>query len=155
MRMIALRNCFSGNHSGIVFTAVAGENKQNDLLMVPRDLVYIIRSGYRADKRTLQELDTVSMTQSESSRLVLDNSGTLLRDLTGGEVRVTVPAATVRQAIANLEQVYPGIEARLCDGGRLRPSISVVVDGQVSSQRLRHKLGETSEVHFLPAISGG
>ena len=79
----------------------------------------------------------------------------LLRNLTGGEARVTVPDATVRQAIANLEQVYPGIEARLCDDGRLRPNISVVVDGQVSSQRLRHKLRETSEVHFLPTISGG
>jgi molybdopterin converting factor small subunit len=79
----------------------------------------------------------------------------LLRDLTGGETRVTVPAGTVRQLIANLERIYPGIETRLCDEGRLRPSISVVVDGQVSSQRLRHKLTETSEVHFLPAISGG
>jgi molybdopterin converting factor small subunit len=29
------------------------------------------------------------------------------------------------------------------------------VDGRVSSQRLRHELTETSEVHFLPAISGG
>jgi hypothetical protein len=70
------------SHSGIVFTAVAGENKQNDLLMVPRDLAYIIRSGYQPDNRTLQELDTVSMTQSEPRRLVLDNSGNLLRDLT-------------------------------------------------------------------------
>ena len=79
----------------------------------------------------------------------------LLRDLTGGEARVTVPAGTVRQLIANLERIYPGIEARLCDEGRLRPNISVVVDGQVSSQRLRHKLTETNEVHFLPAISSG
>ena len=79
----------------------------------------------------------------------------LLRDLTGGEARVTVPAETVRQLVANLEQIYPGIEARLCNEGRLRPNISVVVDGQVSSQRLRHKLTEASEVHFLPAIGGG
>jgi len=57
--------------------------------------------------------------------------------------------------IAQLEKAYPGIEARLCEGGRLRSNISVVVDSQVSSQRLRHELTETSEVHFLPAISGG
>jgi len=61
----------------------------------------------------------------------------------------------VRQVIAQLEKAYPGIEARLCEGGRLRSNISVVVDSQVSSQRLRHELTETSEVHFLPAISGG
>jgi molybdopterin synthase sulfur carrier subunit len=79
----------------------------------------------------------------------------LLRDLTGGEAQVTVPGETVRQLIENLEYAYPGIEERLCDEDRLRPNIAVVVDGEVSRQRLRHKLAETSEVHFLPAISGG
>ena len=79
----------------------------------------------------------------------------LLRDLTGGEARVTVPGETVRQVIANLEARYPGIEARLCEEDRLRPNISVVVDGRVSNQRLRHKLDQGSEVHFLPAIGGG
>jgi molybdopterin synthase sulfur carrier subunit len=79
----------------------------------------------------------------------------LLRDLTGGEAQVVVPGETVRQLIANLENAYPGIEERLCDEDRLRPNIAVVVDGQVSRQRMRHKLAETSEVHFLPAISGG
>jgi molybdopterin converting factor small subunit len=29
------------------------------------------------------------------------------------------------------------------------------VDGRVSTQRMRHPLTENSEVHFLPAISGG
>lgn len=79
----------------------------------------------------------------------------LLRDLTGGEARVTVPGKTVRQVIANLEQAYPGIATRLLEEGRMRQNVSVVVDGQVSNQRLRHKLAETSEVHFLPAIAGG
>jgi len=79
----------------------------------------------------------------------------LMRDLTGGAAQVTVPGETVRQLIANLEQAYPGIEARLCEDGRLRPNISVVVDGRVSNQRLRHPLNESSEVHFLPAIGGG
>jgi molybdopterin synthase sulfur carrier subunit len=79
----------------------------------------------------------------------------LLRDLTGGQAQVEAPGKTVRQLIANLEQTYPGFEARLCMEDQLRPSISVVVDGQVSSQRLRHRLAESSEVHFLPAISGG
>jgi len=79
----------------------------------------------------------------------------LLRDLTDGQAQVTVPGETVRQVIAQLEKAYPGIEARLCEEGRLRSNISVVVDGRVSSQRQRHKLTETSEVHFLPAISGG
>jgi molybdopterin synthase sulfur carrier subunit len=79
----------------------------------------------------------------------------LLRELTGGQESVTVPGETVRQVIENLERAYPGIEARLCEDGRLRPNLSVAVDGLMSRQGLRQRLAETSEVHFLPAISGG
>ena len=79
----------------------------------------------------------------------------LLRDLTGGQESVQVAGATVREVIESLETRYPGVKARLYDGDRLRPGIAVVVDGAVSSQRLRHKLTENSEVHFLPALSGG
>lgn len=79
----------------------------------------------------------------------------LLRALTGGQTRVDVPGETVRQVIANLDARYPGIEARLCDGERLRPGLSVAVDGSLSAQGLRQPLDATSEVHFIPAISGG
>ena len=78
----------------------------------------------------------------------------LLRELTGGRERVSVQGETVRQVVDALEQRYPGIKARLCEEDSLRPNIAVVVDGVVSRQRLRHKLTETSEVHFVPAISG-
>ncbi len=79
----------------------------------------------------------------------------LLRDLTGGHETLVVPGATVRQLIENLEVAYPGISDRLCQDGRLRPGLAVVVDGEVSRQGLRRPLAETSEVHFLPALSGG
>lgn len=79
----------------------------------------------------------------------------LLQDLTGGQESVCVPGETVRQAIEALEAQFPGISARLYEGDRLRPNIAVVVDGQVSHLKLRHKLEERSEVHFLPAMSGG
>lgn len=84
----------------------------------------------------------------------------LYRDLTGGAKTVTVPGDTVREVIANLDARYPGIQARLFSGGeeRLRPGITVVVDGETVRDRsrvLRRPLTETSEVHFLPAISGG
>ena len=48
------------------------------------------------------------------------------------------------------------MQSRLCENDdQLRPTISVIVDGSISQQRLRHKLQENSEIHFLPAISGG
>jgi molybdopterin synthase sulfur carrier subunit len=80
----------------------------------------------------------------------------LLREVTGGQEQVRVPGSTVREVIQHLEERFPGIKARLCDEeDRLRPGIAVTIDGQISRLRLRQPLAETSEVHFLPAISGG
>lgn len=79
----------------------------------------------------------------------------LLLPLSGGRQKVNVPGKTIRQVIENLELQYPGIRERLLDGDRLRPSISVVVDGVISQDKLRHKLEDDSQVHFMPAISGG
>ncbi len=78
-----------------------------------------------------------------------------LRDLTGGHEQVIVPGSTVREALASLEERCPGVQDRLLEDGRLRPGIAVAVDGVVTRQWLRHPLKETSEVHFLPALSGG
>ena len=79
----------------------------------------------------------------------------LLRDLTGGRETVTVAAANVRQVIDALERSYPGIKDRLCDADGLRPGIAVAVDAQVSRRGLSEPVGAQSEVHFLPAVSGG
>jgi molybdopterin converting factor small subunit len=79
----------------------------------------------------------------------------LLRDLTGGNDRVIVPGATVGEVIASLDREYPGIKARLCEGESLRSGIALVVGSGVSRQGLRHPLTDGSEVHFLPAVSGG
>ena len=79
----------------------------------------------------------------------------LLRELTAGKNLLTVEGHTVREVVDNLDARYPGIKERLCDGERLRPTISVVVDGETSARKLRHSLDEASEVHFVVAISGG
>jgi sulfur-carrier protein len=78
-----------------------------------------------------------------------------LRELTAGQSSVTIPGETVQQVVDGLDARYPGIAARLVEDGRIRPGMSVVVDSIVSRQGLRHRLTETSEVHFLPAMSGG
>lgn len=79
----------------------------------------------------------------------------LLRELTDGQEIVEIPGATVRQIVAALDHRYPGIKERLCEGEGLRPGLSVAVDGRVSSMGLIQKVGEMSEVHFIPAIGGG
>src|SRR4030065_2304182 len=79
----------------------------------------------------------------------------VMRALTGGEEVIQIPGQTVRQVIENLEVRFPGIQNRLCDEDGLRHNILLVIDGELSHRRLRQALSEDSEVHFLPAISGG
>lgn len=78
-----------------------------------------------------------------------------LRELTVGKASVVVSASSVREAIESLEAEFPGIKERLCERDKIRPNISVFVDGQISHLKLREKLSEESEVHFVIAISGG
>jgi len=80
---------------------------------------------------------------------------TPLRDITGGKTSVTVAASSVREAIQSLEAEFPGVKDRLCEGEKVRPNISVLVDGHVSHLKMRERLREDSEVHFVIAISGG
>ena len=79
----------------------------------------------------------------------------LMRKLTAGQETVVVPGATVREISKNLEAEHPGIKERLVDGFKIKASISVAVDGEVTPLGLLQKVGEDSEVHFLPAIGGG
>lgn len=79
----------------------------------------------------------------------------LLRDLTGGRDTITVAGTSVRQVIDNLEGLHPGIRDRLCQADGLRPGLAVIVDGQVARLGLLERIKPDSEVHFLPAISGG
>jgi len=61
----------------------------------------------------------------------------------------------VRQVIDNLEQAWPGIRERLLDQGKLRPNISIAVDGEVTPMGLLEPVTPSSEVHFIAAIKGG
>lgn len=79
----------------------------------------------------------------------------LHRDLTGGAEVVTLTGDSVGALIDQLEQRYPGIRARLCVDGRIRPGISVAVNGAISSRGVRQRLPEASDIHFIPAIGGG
>jgi molybdopterin synthase sulfur carrier subunit len=80
---------------------------------------------------------------------------TPLRELTQGKASVAATGSTVREVIDNLESQFPGIKDRLCEDDRVRPNISVFVDGTISHLKMRERLGENSEVHFVIAISGG
>ena len=79
----------------------------------------------------------------------------LMQNLTNGEDRVTLDGTTLREVIANLEESYPGFKARVCDGDRIRPNISVYINGIISREGMRQSVNAETEIHFLPALSGG
>ena len=82
----------------------------------------------------------------------------LWRDkLTGGQETVEVLGSTVREIVVELETQFPGIQKRLVDDeeDRIRRTIAVAVDGEMSREGMRKMVGVASEVHFLPAMSGG
>ena len=79
----------------------------------------------------------------------------LMQKLTGGQQQVAVAGSSVREIINNLDEMYPGMKERLVDKFRLKPNITVAVDGEVTPIGMLEKVGEDSEVHFLPAIGGG
>ncbi len=66
-----------------------------------------------------------------------------------------VGGATVREVVENLVERYPGLRERLLADGQLPGNISVAIDGEVSTLGLLDQLEPDSEVHFVPAISGG
>ena len=79
----------------------------------------------------------------------------LMQKLTDGANQVVVEGKTLREAVDNLEAAYPGFKDRLCDGDRIRPSISVYIDGVMTREGLHQPIGETANIHFVPAVSGG
>ena len=80
-----------------------------------------------------------------------------MQALTGGKEQVQVAGSTVRQVMNNLDKEFPGIKELLYDAEEddLMAGIAVIVDGEVSQLGLLERVGENSEVHFLPAIGGG
>ena len=78
-----------------------------------------------------------------------------MQNLSNGEQRVVVEGKNVRQIIESLDQNYPGFKDRLVEDGRVKPNISVAIDGEITPLGMIEKVSEESEVHFLPAISGG
>lgn len=79
----------------------------------------------------------------------------MLRPLAGGNRVLEIPGSTVGEIVAGLKHRYPELGDRLTEHGRLRGSLSVAIDGEVSTLGLLDAVGPDSEVHFVPAIAGG
>jgi sulfur-carrier protein len=71
--------------------------------------------------------------------------------------QLDLDATTVVEAIDRLDERWPGLRDRLCDGGRgevmLRPHINVFVDRERAA--LDSPLEDSSRLDVIAAISGG
>ena len=79
----------------------------------------------------------------------------LMQKLSNGEQKLIIEGANLRQVIDNLDLQYTGFKDRLVEDGKIKPNISVAVDGEITPLGMIQKVNTNSEIHFLPAISGG
>ena len=79
----------------------------------------------------------------------------LLRKFTDGLERVEVPGGSIRELVRHLGERFPGIDKQLLEDGDIRPSIAVSIDGEIATGGVLDRVGENSEVHFIPALGGG
>ena len=80
---------------------------------------------------------------------------TMLQSVTGGVKQVELEARNVRQVVDRLDELYPGIKDRLVEDGQIRSNLAVAIDGEVARLGMMERVGDASEVHFVPAIGGG
>lgn len=79
----------------------------------------------------------------------------LLRKLTNGRDRVAASGRNIGQLVADLERQFPGFADHLVENGDIKPSVAVSIDGEMGTGGVLDRVSESSEVFFIPAISGG
>ncbi len=80
----------------------------------------------------------------------------VLRPLANGATRIPADAATLDDLVTELRARYPELAERVCAKNGFSEFVSVFVDGE-DARYLGDdvRLGASSEVTLLPAISGG
>jgi molybdopterin synthase sulfur carrier subunit len=79
----------------------------------------------------------------------------LLRKFPDGKDRVTASGRNLGQLVEDLERQFPGLREQLIEDGEVKPSVAVSIDGDMGTGGVLEPVRESSEVFFLPAISGG
>ena len=72
-----------------------------------------------------------------------------LRRHTGGRDRVVIEASSFRELVSALEARFPGLREPIREG------VAVAIDGEIIQEPFLEPIRPSSEVHFLPRISGG
>ncbi len=78
-----------------------------------------------------------------------------MRPLTHGASKVTAKGKNLRELFDDLEQQFPGFRKALIVDELVREDIAIAIDGDTYHQGLFQDIGPESEVHIIPAITGG
>lgn len=70
-----------------------------------------------------------------------------------GELALDVDGHDVTSVVEKLIEVHPSLEAEIGSGGSLRPSLRVLVNGELCD--VEDGVREGDEVALLPPVSGG
>ena len=73
------------------------------------------------------------------------------RRLTGGVADLEVEAATVRELLRKLEEMFPGIKAHLDQTS----ATAVAIDGDIIPDPMYEPVPPGAEVHFITPLAGG
>jgi sulfur-carrier protein len=76
-------------------------------------------------------------------------TGSLCRQLTGGQTQLEVEADTVRRLILELDRRFPGL------GRQVEESMAIAIDGEIFQDAYSAALRPDSEVCLIPKIAGG
>jgi molybdopterin converting factor small subunit len=79
---------------------------------------------------------------------------TMYQKFANGTAQVRVEGKTLRELLTNLDGVLPGLREHLVPGWEFRGDLVVAIDGEVAID-LTDRVGDHSEVHFIPPIAGG
>ena len=69
--------------------------------------------------------------------------------------KIEVDGISIKSVIDNVNKLHPGFKDLLIENNRIKPGISIVVNGEIKRTGLLGSVSKNSEIHFLSAISGG
>ncbi|MCY4390555.1 MAG: MoaD/ThiS family protein [Chloroflexi bacterium] len=78
-----------------------------------------------------------------------------LRSLCAGAAILEVAGATLGEILRAVDVRCPGFYERAVDEGRLRPELSIALNGHAFRYGLTEPIAPNDEVTIVPAIGGG
>ncbi|MCH2658474.1 MAG: MoaD/ThiS family protein [Dehalococcoidia bacterium] len=80
---------------------------------------------------------------------------THMQHATNGVVSIEIPGEKLGQVIDLLIQQNPNLGEEILINGSIRSDIAIAIDSEITENGLLEKVGENSQIFFIPALGGG